>query len=1014
VSENRDIPQSGALERVACDRFERWREALLSALDGREARAASPHQPTASIDRFDNLPAAARRAWTCSDFIAEYCIREPLHLLDLLDDDKASNYCHPAAIAAMVRDALAGCTSEEALMSALRRVRNKVLVTIAWRDLSSLATLDQTLDALTELADASVRESLRILEDWQRDRYGTPRDAHGEAQALLVLALGKLGSRELNFSSDIDLIFAYPESGETDHPDRPLANQDFFLRLARRLIKILSERTPEGFAFRVDMRLRPFGEGGALVASFDSLEDYYQTYGRDWERYALLRARVIAGDESSAEGLMTLLRPFVFRRYLDFAALESLRDVKARINEDLSHKGEAAHHDDLKRGRGGIRELEFITQSFQLLHGGREPTLQHGTVLEMLSRLMNLEHLDADSTADLTNAWDFLRKSENRLQARADQQRHILPVDSLERESLASAMGQASWEQYLEALANVRATVCEHFDAVMGNGTPGTSPTEPGAQSESATAGSGGSAMGSATKPDSMHTVFTEIWLGNVTSEQALATLGEAGYTDPEQTYHLIEYLRENYRTKAIGERGQRRLLQLVPAMLDSARQTSSPDQTISRAIALVEAIEQRAAYLALLVERPIALENLIHLIGASPWLAKYLTLHPNSLDELLDPRTLFAPPDAQELRETLAERLMAVEPGDTEAEMDALRRFQQGAALRVAAADLAHAVPLMVVSDHLTELAEVCLQRTLSIVERDWHQRYGQPMIDARPAGASDESAEVPARREAGFCVLAYGKLGGFELGYGSDLDLVFLHESGSNGFTSGDRQLDNLTYFARLGQRLIHFISTRTAAGIMYEVDPRLRPSGASGLLVATIDAFEQYQHQEAWTWEHQALVRARFVAGDRRLGAQFDRVRLEVLRKSRDPEQLRTEVRDMRLRMQRELGSKSAGSFDIKQDPGGIADIEFMVQYGALRWSKALGDHLRFTDNIRLLEGFEQCGLMTEDDVRTLADAYRAYRSKVHEQALQDEPSIVSSESFSDERERVTDVWARLMEA
>lgn len=869
--------------------------------------------------------------------------------------------------------------SEEAFMACLRVERRREMVRIAWRDLGGIATVEETLAELTTLAEVLLDAALERVYRTQCARFGVPRSADGEPQRLVVLALGKLGSFELNFSSDIDLIFAFPRSGDTDGKERPLGNEQFFLRVAQRLIHTLSEHTEDGFVFRVDMRLRPFGNSGALTATFDQLEDYYQSYGRDWERFAFIRARVVAGDMAAGAELLERLRPFVYRRYLDFAALVSLREIKARIAQDLRGKRADPDKNDIKRGWGGIRELEFIVQAFQLLRGAAHPELQSGAILTLLPRLNALALLSAPACESLERAYRFLRTVENRLQASRDQQTHTLPSDPGDRLSLAAAMGFDAWPALEGALRIHREAVRTQFDLVLGD-------------PDSALAAS-----------DATNSLLGRAWDTVEDDPDGSAALFlEAGFDDGHEFVQRLRTLKENYRYRTLGEPAQRRVAQLMESVLAGVGGYPAPLETLGRALLVITGILQRTAYLALLTERPIACEQLIRLCAASPWLTQHLAAHPQTFDELLDPRTLYTPPDRNELESGLVERLHPIPRGDEELETNALRFFQQSNVLRVAAADIAGAIPLMVVSDCLTMIAETCLQKVLELAWRDLVSRYGTPMI-----------TDVDGDHVARFGIVAYGKLGGFELSYGSDLDLVFLHASkGPGQVTNGERSIDNGVFFARLGQRVINYLSAYTSAGRLYEVDSRLRPSGSAGQLVSSIDAFERYQLEEAWTWEHQALVRARYVAGDPGLGGQFEAVRRRVLLAPRDPEALRQAVREMRERMHRELGSGSANSFHLKQDSGGIADIEFLVQYGVLRWADALGNSIAFTDNVRLLEAFEQCGVATTAEASFLRDTYRTYRARVHELDLQDLPSIVDGAEFSDIRRRVRSLWLRWM--
>jgi [glutamine synthetase] adenylyltransferase / [glutamine synthetase]-adenylyl-L-tyrosine phosphorylase len=911
------------------------------------------------------------RVWAASEFVARSCSREPRMLVGLIESGDLARPYGAGELPARIQGELAAAPAAGGLEVALRRVRRREMVRIAWRDLAGWAPLEETLGELTDLAEACLEAALRRLDAAQREKVGSPRSRGGEPQSLVVIGMGKLGARELNFSSDIDLIFAYPEEGQTDGA-RPLSNEEYFARLGRALIQALNTTTSEGFVFRVDMRLRPYGDSGPLAMSFDAMEDYYQVQGREWERYAMIKARPVAGERAAGERLLRRLRPFVYRRYLDYSAFESLRDMKALISREVRRKGLEAN---IKLGPGGIREIEFIGQAFQLIRGGREPEMQERGILAVLRQLGAKRHLPGYVTRGLSDAYVFLRRVENRLQAHADRQTHVLPTGDRERLALAHAMGAADWVAFTRELERHRRLVQEHFEQVF--------------RAPQADDGAGA---------QDLHSV----WRDSLEDAQAEVILAEAGFEDPSEALRLLTQLRDSQASRA-SRRGRERLDRLMPLLLGAAGRADHPTATLLRSVRVIEAIAGRSAYVALLVENPMALSQLVKLCAASPWIAGLLARHPALLDELLDPRTLYTPLGRERLEQELRGQLGQVPPDDLEQQMEVLRHFRQSNVLRVAAADVAEVMPLMVVSDHLTEIAEVVLGQVLELAWQHLVRRYGRPRC--RMEGQV---------HEPGFAIVAYGKLGGIELGYGSDLDLVFLHDSdGEEQATDGPKPVDNAVFFARLGQRIIHILSTQTPAGVLYEVDTRLRPSGASGLLVSSLAAFAEYQRAEAWTWEHQALVRARVVAGEPRLAHAFEGLRREVLSRPRDPEVLRREVREMRERMRAELGSRGTGWFDIKQDRGGIADIEFMVQYGVLSWAHGHPELLRYTDNIRQLEGLSQAGLMSAEEAGLLADAYRAFRAGIHRLTLQNEPARVTDAEFAEYRDAVARLWRERME-
>jgi len=912
--------------------------------------------------------------WAASDFVAQSSLREPRLLQELVASGDLTGRYREADYRQRLAPRLAACAEEAALHAALRCFRRREMVRIAWRDLSGWADLAETLADLSRLAGVCLDAALDWLTPRLAQALGTPIGRRSSTpQRLVVIGMGKLGAGELNFSSDIDLVLAYDEEGDCTGGRTPLSNHEFFTALARRLIHALHTPTGDGFVFRVDTRLRPFGDSGPLVMGFDAMEDYYQTHGREWERYAWIKAAVVAGDRAAGERLMVMLKPFVYRRYLDFGAFESLRGMKALIETEVKRKGMA---DNIKLGAGGIREIEFIGQAFQLIRGGRAPALQQRAILPVLQRLAKDDLLPGYVTTELSAAYRFLRRTENRLQEYADQQTHQLPVDAEGRERLAFSMGYADWDAFHRDLDRHRRRVQGYFQQVFA--VPQSEERDGAGQ-------------------------LAQLWSGALPDEVGERALKDAGYARPAETVAALMRFHDSASCRQLSTTGRTRLDQLMPLLLAAAGAAAQPDATLARLLDLLEKIVRRSTYLALLAESSLALSQLVRLCAASPWIAGLLTRHPLLLDELLDPRTLYAPLKRQALAAGLAADLARVDGEDLEQQMEVLRHFQQANVLRVAAADIAGVYPLMVVSDHLTEIAEVCVAAALELADEHLRSRHGAPRCRI-----ADRLVEP------GFAVIGYGKLGGIELGYGSDLDLVFLHGSdGEELGTQGARPLDNAVFFARLGQRLIHILTAHTPAGVLYEVDMRLRPSGASGMLVSSLKAFAHYQRNDAWTWEHQALVRARFIGGDLEVAGAFAAVRREVLARSRDPASLRREVREMRERMRRELGQPHPGRFDPKQDAGGIADIEFMVQYGVLAWAHDHPQLLLYTDNIRLLEGFAREGLLAARDAALLSDIYRAYRAKVHQLTLLNEAAMVDADAFAGERAAVTRLWDELIQ-
>ena len=912
------------------------------------------------------------QVWASSEFVARACIRESDLALELYRE--GTQDFDAEQLRTRLIQAIDDCPNDTVLSERLRRFRSRQMARIAWRDLANLADLTSVLEELSDLADVILSETLQKLYGWQCERFGVPRDEHGEAQQLVVLGMGKLGGRELNFSSDIDLIFAFPQNGQTDG-DKSIDNADFFRRLGQKLIKLMSEMTAEGFVYRVDMRLRPFGDSGPLVVPFSAFEDYYQTHGREWERYAMIKARVVAGDQTQGEQLLKSLQPFVYRRYLDYSAFESLRKMKALIAQEVERKGLRRN---VKLGPGGIREIEFIGQAFQLIYGGREPELRQRSLMAVLDYLAASGRLSDATVAELKQAYDFLRRTENRLQAWSDQQTHNLPIDKTAKLRLAYSMGLADWPSFVEAILRHVANVKEQFRLVFA-----------AEQTESKNSGNS--------------VDLGRLWDESKSDDEALAQLREQGFREPEKALAGLQRLHASFSYRALSQQGRGRLHQLLPLLLQAVQQVENPEITLDRIIRLLEAIARRSVYLALLVESPVALNQLVKLCTASPLLGEYLAQYPLLLDELLNPASLYQPLDRSHLEQDLDRELARAGQDDEEHRIDALRHFKQTNGLRVAAADISGAIPLMVVSDHLTEIAEVVLKKVLQLAWTDLIARFGRPhcVIDGEPF-------------EPSLAIIAYGKLGGIELGYGSDLDLVFLHDSsGEQQFTDGAKSIDNASFFAKLAQRTIHWLSSHTTAGVLYEVDTRLRPSGRSGLLVSSLKAFAEYQHHQAWTWEHQALLRSRMVAGPERLGQQFRALRREILCLPRDRAKLRQEVREMRERMRTELGNRKPGLFHIKQDHGGIADVEFIVQYVVLAFAHQEPILARHSDNIRQISALEVSEILNSFDASQLRDSYRSLRRRAHQLRLQEQSDLIDDNELREERETVIRIWRKLLE-
>ncbi len=910
-----------------------------------------------------------KAVWVCSEFVATACAASPEILAWLFDDGHIGRSFNDDDMQQMLAARLADAESEADLHNVLRQFRSQQMVRIVWRDFSRRAALEETTLDMSRLAEAVLQAALDFLYPRACEELGTPVSKRGKAQQMVVLGMGKLGAYELNVSSDIDLIFAYPESGETVGGKKALSNQEFFVRLSQKLIKAIDMRDANGFVFRVDMRLRPYGQSGPLICNFNSMEDYYQTQGRDWERYAMIKARVVAGDREAGKTLMEILRPFTYRKYIDYSAIQSLRDMKALINREVQRKGMAA---DVKRGAGGIREVEFIAQAFQIIRGGRDNRFQTPSLFAILDLLDREQMLPPQCADRLKTAYIFLRDVEHRVQAWQDRQTQSLPVDDVGQLRLAYLMGFGSWQAFSEKLSEHRQVIRAEFDNVAALREDKKEQVE--------------------VRPPALR-----VWSLLAEPETALVSLAELGFDQPEVAIASLQELAGSKQVGSLSAEVRVRLDKLMPMLLDRCGEMENAAETLKRTLLLVESVLRRSVYLLLLVENPGAIYSLVKLCSASSWIAEQIALYPVLLDELIDERTLYSLPSRVELEDELRQQLLRVAEDDLEALMDTLRYFRRSHSLRVAACEVEGVMPLMKVSDYLSWLAEAILSQVYSQVWHETVEKYG------RPKNALGE--------EAGMIIVGYGKLGGIELSHGSDLDLVFLHDAVSNGYTDGERSIANSTFFTRLSQRMIHVLNTQTASGYLYEVDMRLRPSGNSGMLVASLAAFEKYQREEAWTWEHQALVRARAVAGNEARIEVFNSIRRDILCQRRNIDQLRADVLKMRRKMSEHLGSKGVGKeglFDLKQDAGGMVDIEFLVQYVVLASAHQYPEISRWSDNIRILEVLQQTGILAARDVEVLTSAYKDYRSAGHRLQLQQLQGVVDAAEFASERQKVRAIW------
>ena len=841
-----------------------------------------------------------------------------------------------AGIANLIGDALAAHAGD--LSRALRDARRVVMLVIMERDLAGLADLAEVTQAMSALAEQAICAALAAAVAELAPRLGTPIGTDsGSPQTMHVVGMGKLGGLELNVSSDIDLIFLYPEEGETRGGTVSVGNQEFFGQVGRRLIATLSEATAEGYVFRVDMRLRPWGDG-PLAMGFEALEDYLVAQGRDWERYAWIKGRVVTGDRTAE--LMAMVTPFVYRRYLDFGSIESIKGLHAQIRREVARR---ELDDHVKLGPGGIREIEFVAQALQLIRAGRDARLRQRPTVPTLRVLGELGLLPALAVDELTAAYDFLRRVEHRLQYADDQQTHMLPAAHDVRSRLAQSMGCADWPGFMNLLDSHRGAVRRHFEQVLGDPAPALP--------------------------------------GNEGVPLAQRLQG-AGFTQPDEQARLIDATVGGARIRRLADRSRERFDLLLPRLIDAAGGTPAPDVTLPRLLGFIESIASRASYLSLLSQSAPALMRLARLLGASDWAYRYLTLHPILLDELIDERALYAAPDMAGFSVD-AEAQIAACGDDLEAQMNALRETHHTAVFRLLAQDVQGLLTVEALADHLSELAD----RTLSIaLAQSW-------------AALKTRHCDTPE-----FAVIAYGKLGGKELGYASDLDLIFIYD---------DAHEKAAETYARLAQRLITFIDTQTTAGRLFEVDTRLRPDGASGLLVTSLAAFADYQRKRAWVWEHQALTRARFCAGSARVGAAFEEERRHILALPREADKLRHEVRAMREKMHAGHPNRS-GQFDLKHDTGGMVDIEFCVQTLVLLHARDEPRLFSNLGNISLLRVAGAAGLIPAELGAAAGDAYRTYRRHQHALRLNNaEYARVPREQVCAETSLVSRLWQAVLE-
>lgn len=922
-----------------------------------------------------------------SDFVLKVLQKRPHLLAQWWRMSPSFDDCRDYA--ARLNTFLSQLQDENQLYKALRDFRNEEMARLSFCQSLNFATVEEIFVCLSQLAESLIIGARDWLYTQACAEMGTPTDENGTPQLLYILGMGKLGGFELNFSSDIDLIFTYPAQGETVGARRAVDNGKFFTRLGQRLINALDQYTADGFVYRTDMRLRPFGENGALALSFSAMEQYYQDQGRDWERYAMIKGRVLGADphDPNVSLLQRLLRPFVYRRYIDFSVIQALRDMKGKIEREVRRRG---LQDNIKLGAGGIREIEFIVQVFQLIRGGREIRLQQHELLNLLPEIHDLELIDDRQYQQLRDAYIFLRRVENVLQAIDDQQTQLLPNSDNDRLRLMVAAQHFTcwdaqrqivqkdysirhWADFYQILQIHRQNVRSVFDVLIG---------EEKAENSSE----------------------NERWLdfldGSSDDIEQMLIESRVDHAVISPILEKLSQFKTGLTRRAIGVRGREVLGRLMPMVLNLLFAQKNYRTLLPRILNILDKIASRTTYLELLLENPQVVAQLFELCDQSQMIAEQVAKHPILLDELLNTEALRHPLPFTQYPAELKEYLLRLPQDDEEQFIDGLRQFKQSILLRVAAADILGVLPVMKVSDHLTYLAEAIIDAVVNFSWQQVTQRFGVP-------------ERLFNKTEKGFLVVGYGKLGGIELGYKSDLDLVFLYQTEEGQTCGGKKVIDNHQFYLRLVQKIVSIFSMNTSAGVLYEIDMRLRPSGDAGLLGCSLKTFEEYQLKEAWTWEKQALVRSRAILGEKALQTQFNAIRRNVLSAPREIKKLKSEVAAMREKMYEHLSHSTDGTFNIKTDRGGITDIEFIAQYLMLAHAPQNPALTQWSDNVRIFDSMAENHIIATSDCERLKQCYVRLRNKIHHLNLLGKPAVVAESEFAKERDFIRTFWHNLFD-
>lgn len=932
------------------------------------------HDESLAAQANEQVIQRAKHCFALSDFVAESCIYHPavFERVFLLETEKniidKLNY-YREAIAQ-----LSELSNEKVFMSQIRQLRRALMVEIACFDLCFEQDIAQSYRLVSEYSDLLIMAAYDFAYGQIGQSFGRPQDINGEDMPMIMLGMGKLGGLELNFSSDIDLICCYSENGYTKGGRKEIEHQLFFTKVTQKMIHYLHHTSADGHVFRVDMRLRPLGDSGPLVMSFAAMENYYQEQGRDWERYAMLKSRVIGyAEHPDGKYITSMLRPFVYRRYIDFSVIDSLRQMKQLIAQEARRKGDGGQI-NIKLGFGGIREVEFSAQALQLIRGGREKQLQVRPLTEALALLLDAGELSNEVHQTLRDNYLILRQCEHYLQQFADKQTQVLPDHDIDQQRLAYLLVQPDFSGVQAFITQVMAQINKAFNGIIAE--------ESEEQSEQLT---------------EFEVFWQVIGTPDASLAHSTAALAWLHQSDRQQFVNRLAQFKQDCQNRAIGGRGRAALDKLIPKLLDDMAQEQAQFATLERVLNIFAKIASRTAYFELLLENSGALDQLVKLCAKSVWIAEQLAIQPVLLDELIDPRILYNP-TALDLYETeLAEYMMRVPEDDFEQQLEALRHYKLSHQLRIAASDITGAIDLAQVSNHLTALATAVTSTVINIAWKQMAERFGQP-----PGRNFDNK---------GIGVIAYGKMGGLELGYDSDLDVVFVHDCQQGGQTDGDRAIDSRQFYLKLCQRIVNIFTSRTISGVLYEIDNRLRPQGNSGLLACHIETYDAYLREEAWTWEHQALVRTRMVCGDERLQQQFNQIRRNVLMLKRDQDKLRTDVVSMRKKMRDNLAKDIEAMFDLKQGLGGIADIEFITQYLVLTHAHEHGELTQECANIDLFELFAQFNIITQPQAEQLTRHYLHLRSIYHELTLQRQDKLADNEGVKQLTTEIQQIWLQV---